>query len=847
MSVSFGKYQLLERIKTGGMAEIWLARQEGIEDFERLVVIKKVLPGLSEDKDFIEMFLDEGRLAAQLNHPNIVQIYELGQFEDCYYIAMEYIPGVNLQELMKTMSRYQSAPPIPLMCQIIAQVAKGLHFAHTSTDMYGTQLNIVHRDISPQNILVSYDGSVKIVDFGIAKAESQSNKTKTGMLKGKFSYMSPEQISGIGLDQRSDIFALGTVLYELTMGRRLFKGESEVHIVRMIADQPVKPPYEIDITFPRELSRIIMKALEKDPNERYKTAHDFQVDLEHFLAHQKQGPPTLKLGQWLQTLFNEKITALKLHRQELLQAEQVRVKQVKRKKFKKPLLILLPLLLITIALVAIALNPQNNQKKIVKKPEKKATALNIKAEKPPTLCDHRHHRFNDRCFTNYHIKTIGGNSKEIASAIAIDSKGNRYIAGYFHGTLSFNNDTITHTSKTPNKSDIFITKIDQNDRYRWTKVIGGDWNDHPEAIAIDHNDNIYLTGSYSGTVDFNFGKGEDIHRSKGSFDIFLTKINADGSYGWSKTFGEKSYLDRGTALTFDDQNNVYFGGWFSGSGIEVYHHKNLAAHISSQGSGDLFIIKLDQTGKYLWHHTAGSTGWDGITGLTYKDNILYTTGFFSGDIKFSPKLTAKSKGGEDIFIAQLNPKNGIPKSLKTFGTLGNDRSQALLVHNKTCYISGYLGGDFITPSKKVLKNSGSSDIFVAAFGIDNSYKWLKTIGSRGEDATIDMALNKEQLYLTGWFQYAVDFDPSEKTDLKPGYGSRDIFISQFDLDGNYKKTWIIGGQQQDKSRGIVFDNQNNLHLVGWFKDTVDFDLSPKNDNHTSRGLEDAFILKWHIE
>ncbi len=321
MAVNFGKYILLDKIATGGMAEIWLAKQVGVEGFEKLVVIKKILPHFTNDKEFVEMFLDEARIAAMLNHPNVVQIYDLGKEQNTYYIAMEFISGDDVKNILQTSIKQGHFLPIQLACNIISQAAEGLHYAHTLTDMYGTSLNIVHRDISPQNILVTFMGSVKIVDFGIAKAATQSQETRAGTLKGKFAYMSPEQALGKPLDGRSDVFALGIVLYEITLGKRLFRSDSELKTLKMITDEPVAPPVDVNPKYPPELSRIVMKSLEKDKNLRYKNARELHNDLEDFLKTYPKPSSQVDLSNWMKKTFEQKIKETKEKHEKLLREE----------------------------------------------------------------------------------------------------------------------------------------------------------------------------------------------------------------------------------------------------------------------------------------------------------------------------------------------------------------------------------------------------------------------------------------------------------------------------------------------------------------------------------------------
>jgi serine/threonine protein kinase len=232
----FGRYRLIDRIAVGGMAEIFLAHQKHDDGHESPVVIKRIRPHLSKHAAFVKMFLNEARLASQLNHPNVVQIHDLGKIAESYFIAMEYVAGRDMRRVVPKAEALGIPFPLVYAVKIASQVCAGLHHAHTKVDLYGNPLNIVHRDVSPENVVVAFDGSVKILDFGIAKAANQVEQTRTGEIKGKLSYMSPEQCLGKPLDCRSDIFSLGVVLYEWLTGFKLFTGESEVAVMRSITE-----------------------------------------------------------------------------------------------------------------------------------------------------------------------------------------------------------------------------------------------------------------------------------------------------------------------------------------------------------------------------------------------------------------------------------------------------------------------------------------------------------------------------------------------------------------------------------------------------------------------------------
>ena len=285
---TIGRYQLLAHLASGGMAEIYLARQTGIGGFEKLVVVKKILPNLAREKVFVEMFLDEAVIAAQLNHPNVVQIYDLGQSGSDYYIAMEYLEGESLGHLTSEGARVKKPLPPGLAAGIISQVCDGLAYAHAFEDEDGKPMGIVHRDISPHNIIVLFNGVVKVVDFGIAKAASKMHQTKVGTLKGKLAYMSPEQCMGSEVDARSDVFSLGVVLWELLTHRRLFKREVEPAMIRAIMDEPIAKVHEVRKDAPAALAAVADKALSKKPEDRYASAAEMKADLQAYLRQESE-------------------------------------------------------------------------------------------------------------------------------------------------------------------------------------------------------------------------------------------------------------------------------------------------------------------------------------------------------------------------------------------------------------------------------------------------------------------------------------------------------------------------------------------------------------------------------
>jgi len=302
--VKFGQYVLLEKIATGGMAEVWKARMRGVEGFQKIVAIKKILPHLSDNQDFIEMFIDEAKLAAQLNHNNIIHIYDLGKIQSSYYIAMEYIDGFDLKTILRRGEERGQPMQVELALFIASKIASALDYAHRKHDFEGKEMGLVHRDVSPQNVLISQEGDIKLCDFGIAKAASKASHTQAGALKGKLQYMSPEQAWGRHIDKRSDIFALSTVLFEMLTGRKLFTGDNELSILEQVREARVATPSEINDEVTPEIDRIVQKALEKDAAGRYQTAGEMARDLDAVLYSFKPTPTSADLAIYMHRIWS---------------------------------------------------------------------------------------------------------------------------------------------------------------------------------------------------------------------------------------------------------------------------------------------------------------------------------------------------------------------------------------------------------------------------------------------------------------------------------------------------------------------------------------------------------------
>ena len=306
--VRFGKYLLVAKLASGGMAQLYRGKILGDQGFEKFIAIKQILPHLAEEKEFLSSFIDEAKLAALLHHQNIVQIYDFGSAEGAYFITMEYLFGKDLRVIAQKSKEKNLPFSIEHCLFIISRICAGLDYAHQLKDFQGKPLNIIHRDVSPQNIIITYEGDVKIVDFGIAKARSRSTITQVGMIKGKVAYMAPEQASGKNIDSRSDIFPTGILLYEMLSGKRMFTGDT-LQILAKVSRAEFDPPETAISNLAPKLYKILHQALAKDPEQRYQSGGEMLADLEECMFELFLRPTARGLAQYMKDLFKEEIIA----------------------------------------------------------------------------------------------------------------------------------------------------------------------------------------------------------------------------------------------------------------------------------------------------------------------------------------------------------------------------------------------------------------------------------------------------------------------------------------------------------------------------------------------------------
>ncbi len=299
----FGKYELLEKIGAGGMAEIFRARMISIEGFEKLLVVKRILPGFAANRAFVKMLIDEAKIASSLQHPNVVQIFDLGQVDGQYFIAMEHVHGRDLLKVLARCVKLKVRLPLKLTLHVVAEISKGLAYAHTAADIRGEPLFIIHRDVSPSNVLIAYSGDVKLTDFGVARARTQQRTTRSGVLRGKLGYMSPEQVAGHEVDYRSDIFSLGTILFEAVTLKRLFLGKSDLETLINIRDVRIDHRFARHRYVPTPLVEIMRKALAREPAERFQSALEFHDAIADFMYDKRLRVHPSDLADFVQRVF----------------------------------------------------------------------------------------------------------------------------------------------------------------------------------------------------------------------------------------------------------------------------------------------------------------------------------------------------------------------------------------------------------------------------------------------------------------------------------------------------------------------------------------------------------------
>lgn len=445
-------------------------------------------------------------------------------------------------------------------------------------------------------------------------------------------------------------------------------------------------------------------------------------------------------------------------------------------------------------------------------------------------------------------RKMGGTSSDYAGSIAVDASGNVYTSGGFQGTVDFDPGPGTFTLASLGSNDMFISKFDASGNFVWAKRIGGTLSDFASSITLDGSGNVYTTGYFQGTVDFDPGPGTFTLVSAGSFDVFINKLDASGNFVWAKRIGDTS-SDIGNSITVDASGNVYTTGFFNGT---VDFDPSLSTFtLVSAGSSDIFISKLDATGNFVWAKRIGGTSSDSGSSITVDaSGNVYTTGIFQATVDFDPgagTFNLVSAGADDIFISKLDINGDFVWAKKMGGSSIDIVSSIAKDASGNIYTTGYFEGtvDFDSgPSTFTLTSAGAEDYFISKLDINGDFVWAKKMGGTSYDNGGSVAIDGSgDVYTTGAFNGTVDFDPGIGTFTLASAGSNDIFVSKLDGAGNFIWAKTMGGSGGDEAYSITIDASYNIYIAGTFQATVDFDPGAGNFSLSSAGSVDVFIHK----
>lgn len=448
-------------------------------------------------------------------------------------------------------------------------------------------------------------------------------------------------------------------------------------------------------------------------------------------------------------------------------------------------------------------------------------------------------------------KKLGSPYDDLGYSVAVDASGNVYTTGVFTDTADFDPGTTKFNLKTSGGNDIFISKLDATGKFVWAKKIGGTTNDAGYAIALDALGNIYITGGFSGTVDFDPGTGTKTLTASGTLmDIFVAKFDPSGSLTWAKNVGG-TLIDYGSSIAVDANNNVYTTGFFY-STVDFDPDQTNTVNLSSKGNSDIFILKLDGTGKFVWAKSIGSSSADAGRSISLDANSnVYTTGSFSGSADFDPGLTEQlltSVGLTDIFVSKLDASGNFVWAKNVGGSADEEGSSIVVTGTGISYITGkFLSTVDFNPGTGVsnLTSNGDKDIFILKLDASGNFAWAKQFGGLSTDLGLCIALDATgNVYTTGSFKGTVDFDPGTPISELTSLGTEDVFISKLDASGAFVWVKKIGESASDAGQSIAVSKTNGaIYVTGYFAGTVDFDPDLTKLDITSEGLTDIFVEK----
>jgi cytoskeletal protein CcmA (bactofilin family) len=443
-------------------------------------------------------------------------------------------------------------------------------------------------------------------------------------------------------------------------------------------------------------------------------------------------------------------------------------------------------------------------------------------------------------------KTFGGGSTDYSKSITIAApSGNIYVTGTFVSSVDFDPGVGTDSYTSNGSSDIFVQKLNANGDQVWTKTFGGTNLDNVTSIATDINENIYVTGYFNGTIDFDPGLDTDIRTTGGYDALYVQALDVSGNYKWTNTIVVSTTLSHGHSIATDDSGYIYVTGYFQGTvdfdpGIGIDNHTSAAQ--------DVFIQKLDTAGNFVWATTFGGTGGDIAQANCININVngsIYLIGIFDGTVDFNPGINIDNHTSfdRDIFILKLN-EDGAYIWAKTFGSTSHDFGNFISTDiSGNVYSTGYFQGtvDFNPGSGIDNHTSSSYDVFVQKLDSNGNFLWANTFPGRGNGICTDVNNN---VYVTGYFSGTVDFDPSSGTNIQTAYNGDDVFVENMDSSGNFVWAKTFGGLMSDHGNAITADDLGNIYLTGEFYSAVDFDPSSGTDNHTANGMYDVYVWKY---